>query len=285
MYTSLVIYAASALGMAALWLMMPKRRANRRWLGGLLGAIALGGFWLYKGFDIDWSFIGLPDGALPFYYIFSALGILGAVMVITNRTPVYAALWFVLVILSSAGLFLTLAADFMAFAMVIIYAGAILVTYMFVIMLAQRADVPEGQPNIDPENRFAREPLFGVLAGFLLMIALLRVGFEPVDPNRAGWPTDQQLIADVLGDRRGEDYRAQLYAGEIDLTTAYAESRIAQDDEVSSIEKIGVDLFRGHPLGIELAGIILLVALIGAVVIAKTTVHDEDTAVAPTARG
>lgn len=276
MYTSLVIYAASALGMAALWLMLPKRRANRRWLGALLGVIALGGFWLYAGFDIEWAMVGLPEGAMPFYYIFSALAILGAVMVITNRKPVYAALWFILVILSSAGLFLTLAADFMAFAMVIIYAGAILVTYMFVIMLAQRAEIPEGEPNTDPEDRFAREPMFGVLAGFLLMIVLLRVGFEPVDANRAGWPTDQQLIQDVLRDRRADIARQQLYKGEIDLATEYAEARFAQDDELTSIERVGVDLFRSHPLGIELAGVILLVSLIGAVVIAKTTVHDED---------
>ena len=55
-----------------------------------------------------------------------------------------------LVVLSSAGLFLTLSAEFIAFAMVIIYGGAILVTYMFVIMLASQSS-PSGDLNEQPE--------------------------------------------------------------------------------------------------------------------------------------
>ena len=58
---------------------------------------------------------------------------------ITSRNPVYAALWFALATLSTCGLFLLQSAPFLAAATIIVYAGAIIVTFLFVIMLAQQA--------------------------------------------------------------------------------------------------------------------------------------------------
>ena len=62
------------------------------------------------------------------------LGVGSAIRVITHPHPVYAALYFILTIIAMAGLILLLSAEFMAFAVIIVYAGAILVTYLFVIM-------------------------------------------------------------------------------------------------------------------------------------------------------
>ena len=62
-----------------------------------------------------------------------------AMLMITNRNPVYSALWFALATLSVCGLFLLQSAPFLAAATVIVYAGAIIVTFMFVIMLAQQS--------------------------------------------------------------------------------------------------------------------------------------------------
>src|SRR5690606_13884119 len=61
----------------------------------------------------------------------------GAVLMITARDPVYSALWFAVVVLSTSGLFLLAGAQFLAAGTVIVYAGAIIVTFLFVIMLAQ----------------------------------------------------------------------------------------------------------------------------------------------------
>src|SRR3954451_19517067 len=83
---------------------------------------------------------GQAQGGMgPYFWIFSAISIIGAIRVITPPKPVYSALYFVLTVFASAGLFLLMWAEFMAAALVLIYAGAILVTYVFVIMLAAEA--------------------------------------------------------------------------------------------------------------------------------------------------
>ena len=63
--------------------------------------------------------------------------IVGAVLTITSRNPIYSALWFASVVLATAGLFLLAGAPFLAAGTIIVYAGAIIVTFLFVIMLAQ----------------------------------------------------------------------------------------------------------------------------------------------------
>src|SRR5947209_9603130 len=74
-----------------------------------------------------------------YFWIFSLIALAVAVRVVTHSKPVYAALYFVLTVFATAGLFILLSAEFMAVALVIIYAGAILITYVFVIMLASQA--------------------------------------------------------------------------------------------------------------------------------------------------
>ena len=68
-----------------------------------------------------------------------------AVATVTFRSPVYCAIWFGMSLLGTAGLFLFHGAQFLAVATVVVYAGAILVTFLFVLMLAQ----PEGQASYD----------------------------------------------------------------------------------------------------------------------------------------
>ena len=83
-------------------------------------------------------------------------------------------------------------------------------------------------------------------------------------PNpAAAMQTDEQVIASLLTDRGVTAENAEL-----------ASSPQSTDQNVGNVERIGLDLFLGHPLAIELAGVILLVSLIGAVVIAKTRVED-----------
>jgi len=256
------LYAATVMGAVALYLMMPKRSLNLPKLGAIIGAASLGGLWLYFSKALM-AGLQIEKSAIVFYYIFSAIAIAAAVRVIVNTRPVYSALWFVMVVLASAGLFLTLSAEFMAIAMIIIYAGAILVTYMFVIMLATSAAEDES-PDKRPEyERIAREPLAAVALGFTILAVALNVGFE-----------HEQMVSQVqvLRDRPTD---AQI----IESTFANR-SEHADPELLTNTELVGLDLFQSHPLGLELAGVVLLVALIGAVVIAKTKVDEEEHAAA-----
>lgn len=268
------LYIASVVGAAALLLMMPRPGYNPRFLGGLLGAATLGGLWLYLSREMPYE-TGLARSAMACYYIFSAIAIGSAVRVITHTRPVYSALWFVMVVLASSGLFLTLNAEFMAFAMVIIYGGAILVTYVFVIMLAAQAGDADAADS--PEyDRVAREPLMAVAVGFLLLAALLSVAFNPnaIVPNPAARGlTDEQIISGdgaILPNRLDAALAGKLAGSANGIST----EELAPTRQLHNVERVGLDLFRNHPLGLELAGVILLVSLVGAVVIARKRVDE-----------
>ncbi len=124
-------------------------------------ALLLGGILLphYTGAQVSWMFD-------LFFYLFAGGAIAAAGAMITQRNPVYAALYFALVILQVCGLFLLLSGPFLAAATVIVYAGAIIVTFLFVIMFAQQSGLAQ-------YDRRSREPFLASLGGFLLMGALL----------------------------------------------------------------------------------------------------------------
>jgi len=285
------LYIASLLGAAGLILLMPKkgeRSLPLTLLGTLFVAAMPGLVWIFGALEAssttgdstqNTSFlqnlssgIGLPG--MVSYYVFSTISILSAVRVITHHRPVYAALWFVMVVLASAGLFLTLAAEFLAFAVILIYAGAILVTYMFVIMLATQArSASMTDADLPTYERQAREPIAAVTAGFLMLAVVLTVAFNPnhaANPSAKGM-SDKTLAQTVLSDQVKSDEAAAI------LADAEENQPLAT---ISNADRIGVDLFRNNPLGLELAGVILLVALVGAVVIAYTKVDTEDDAIA-----
>jgi NADH-quinone oxidoreductase subunit J len=274
MQPQLALYIASVAGAVSLYLLMPKPGKDLRLIGGLLGAATLGLLWLVlvpltllsEGFRLD---TGFTDGQTPFYYLFSAIAVVAAVRVITHHRPVYSALWFVMVVIAAAGLLLTLSAEFMAFAMLIIYGGAILVTYMFVIMLAtppRGEDESEAGPSYD---RIATEPWWACVAGFLLLAVILSVTFRPMAANAdARLVIDANYLEETLQNR--SEARSTL------ATPSGRTAMLDGDVELSNVELVGIDLFRSHPLAIELAGIILLLALVGAVVIAKTHVKHID---------
>jgi NADH:ubiquinone oxidoreductase subunit 6 (subunit J) len=106
------------------------------------------------------------------FFGFSGLAIVFAVLMITGRNPARSALAFAVVILSTCGLFLLLAAPFLMAATIVIYAGAIIVTFLFVIMLSQQS----GPSNADLRSR---DPDLAVVAGFVLLATLL-VGLQRV---------------------------------------------------------------------------------------------------------
>jgi NADH:ubiquinone oxidoreductase subunit 6 (subunit J) len=150
-------------GALAVYLLLPRPRPYPRLLGAAAGVIALG---LAGVFLFDLAGGELLETIL--FVIFSVLAVGGGVLMIAQRNPAYAALSFALVVLSTCGLFLLQAAPFLMASTVIIYAGAIIVTFLFVLMLAQR----EGPSDADDRSR---EPELATLAGFVLLGAILAV--------------------------------------------------------------------------------------------------------------
>ncbi len=69
------------------------------------------------------------------FYAFSAILVFAALRVITTRNPVHAALWLVLSFFSAAGIWLLLQAEFLAIALVLVYVGAVMVLFLFVVMM------------------------------------------------------------------------------------------------------------------------------------------------------
>src|SRR5712692_2198808 len=152
----------SAVGFLGIYLLLPRLERPYRLLGAAVGGVAI--------IAAGWFLVGheavLPETIL--FYAFSGVAILGGGLMLAQHNPVHAALSFALVVLSTCGLFLLMAAPFLMAATIIIYAGAIVVTFLFVIMLAQQ----EGVSNADQRSR---EPFLASLAGCVLLESLLCV--------------------------------------------------------------------------------------------------------------
>ncbi len=319
----ILLYGACALGALGVWVCLPKKSPSPFVIGGLLAAIAFGLVMLGLG-----SAAGGPDGGrLPNYhfYIFSAIALGAAIRVISHPRPVYAALYFVLTVLATCGLYLILSAEFMAFALVIVYAGAILITYLFVIMLATEAPSAEAIDVLAEYDRRAREPFAATVAGFVLLAALstllsVGAGRLKADPALAS-AGDARLgvlpgkVESVLREARDPAGRPMLAAGEglvFDERAARwqiearsdgqgwlrvadgdgkgaATRTIAQKDwpaglRVDNVEGVAFSLLSDHPGGIEIAGVILLMAMLGAVVLARKKVEIDEAALGAAAQ-
>jgi NADH:ubiquinone oxidoreductase subunit 6 (subunit J) len=150
------------LGLAAVYLLLPRPQPFPRLWGAGAGGLALlsAGWLLLRGGEFG------AESVL--FYAFSAIAVASGTLLVTQHNPVKAALSFALVVLSTCGLFLLEAAPFLMAATIIVYAGAIIVTFLFVIMLAQQA----GLSSADARSR---EPLLATVAGFALLGALLYV--------------------------------------------------------------------------------------------------------------
>lgn len=240
------------LGFIAIYALLPKAEkpvTSRNWGGRLLGLAALvsaGVFWIH------------PTGAAVqdvLFYIFAGSAIVSAVCMITNTNPVYAALWFALATLSTCGLFLMQSAPFLAAATIIVYAGAIVVTFLFVIMLARQAGSAE-------YDRHAREPFIATLTAFVLLGGLLYTIGEwmrgPATEVAATQQTTTEGADSTVNDPR------YLAASSV---TANPLSRPATG-EIGTMRGLGRSLFGDYLYAVELAGTLLLVASIGAILIA-----------------
>ena len=257
------LLAATALGAVALYLMLPRERAPLVKLGMLLAVLAVGGLFLYMFRALV---LGATGGGLavdPYFYVFAGVMIAGTIGVICQPKPVYAALYFVLVTLAGAGLFVLLLAEFMAIVLVIIYAGAILVTYVFVIMLASQATGGVGGEAEAPlYDREAAEPLLAVLVSFVLLGAVLQCLYPAEGRVLVGGPkhTDLRMVDWVNG---------VVAVSATQSAAAPTAVAVSGKPALGDTQLLGNTLYGQYALSLELAGILLTIALVGAVVIAR----------------
>jgi NADH-quinone oxidoreductase subunit J len=186
------------------------------------------------------------------FYVFAFAAIAGSMLTITSRDPVHSALWFASVILSTSGLFLVAGAQFLAVGTIIVYAGAIIVTFLFVIMLAQTAGSA-------PYDRSARMPLRASWTCFMLFFAVLWSLLHVPGPT----PRANEMASQAMPKVRPAI--TQLL-GSADRPTARFNDPTGRPKP--HVAGLGETLFTDHLITVELAGSLLFVALIGAVAIA-----------------
>lgn len=233
-----LIFGGSALAAVSLWLAMSQRHVGVRLASAFTTALGL--FAVISALDGpggEWT-----DKIL--FWLFAAGAIGGAVLMISGRDPVHGALWFAVATLSVCGLFLELSAPFLAAATVIVYAGAIIVTFMFVIMLAQQG----GATAYDQRPRL---PLAGSLTSFFVLGALM-FGLLDWQQNPPAAAAQGPALVAAAGD--GEQLAAI--------------SRPVTPEESRELKTLGLALFGHYLLAVELGGTLLLIATIGAIALA-----------------
>jgi NADH-quinone oxidoreductase subunit J len=243
-------YALAILLFAAgMWLLLPRGRRGGRRLGAGLAAAGLALLTLLVHFGLvlshrpphfGWSSPLLTSENPAFDAVFlgmAALTVGSAIASVTLRSPVYCAIWFALMLLGTGGLFLYQGAQFLGVATVVVYAGAILVTFLFVLMLAQ----PQGDAYYD---RLSWEAMLSACAGAVMVGMLTMTTTSAFRPR----PDDHgQLVAPPwMASRVNVDRSKQILNPE-------------------HVASLGGQLFSRHLIAVEVAGTLLLIALVGAI--------------------
>ncbi len=162
-----------------------------------------------------------------FFYLFSAVAIGSAVMVVGARNPVHSVLFLILAFFNAAGLFILLGAEFLAMILVVVYVGAVAVLFLFVVMMldVDFVELRQGFLNYLP---------VGALVAVVLLAELLIV--------LAGW----------------------VFAPDVPMAVAVP---IPNPDEVSNTAALGRVLYTQYIYLFQASGLVLLVAMVGAIVL------------------
>lgn len=161
------------------------------------------------------------------FYLFALITLLSAVMVITARNPVHSVLFLILAFFNAAGLFVLLGAEFIAMILVIVYVGAVAVLFLFVVMML---DI-----NFADLRKGAMQYVpVGIITGGILLFELISVfiawSFAKASPDNLASPTPEP-------------------------------------SEITNTEALGQILYTDYVFAFQMSGLILLVAMIGAIVL------------------
>lgn len=240
------------LGFLGVWLLLPRGNTRFRPVGGLLAAASLGLLASVLPRFGDLFMVGV-------FWTLAALTCGSAVATISMRSPVYCAIWFAVALLSTAGLFLLQGAQFLGVATIVVYAGAILVTFLFVIMLAQ----PEGHDYYDRISWGTVPTTFATLAGVLLVggLAYRLVSLDEASSSRLpggnGLASNSQSGSPTF-------VPSTEPVGTGPARQAGPTEKLLHREHMA---KLGNELFSKHLVSVEVAGTLLLVALVGAIAI------------------
>ncbi len=225
-------------------------------------------------------------GAEPILFtIFGILALGSAVCVIAFKNPIHSALALVLTFFSLAGLFIVLGAHFVAAVQVIVYAGAIMVLFLFVIMLLNLGTVQVVRQNISAVKVFA------VILGLIFAVEGVYIGanvyngtaiarVQQGSVSAGGSITQAQLDAlkeiealyQLAPEQVNHDYAEKLYnKTDVTMLTASEADKIIKtlQQEMGKVDRIGSVLFSRFLLPFEVTSLILLAALIGVIVLVK----------------
>ena len=163
------------------------------------------------------------------FYLFSAVLIASAVMVVAARNPVHSVLFLILTFFNAAGLFVLLGAEFLAMILVVVYVGAVAVLFLFVVMMldVDFSELKRGSLQYLP---------FGALIGLILVAELVMAG--------SVWVLKPVMFGSVAN---------------------------ATPAALTNTEALGRILYTDYIYYFQIAGLVLLVAMIGAIVLTLRT--------------
>lgn len=165
--------------------------------------------------------------AAAFFYLFASLAVASGFMVIASRNPVASVLFLILAFVNAAGLFVLMGAEFLAMILVVVYVGAVAVLFLFVVMMLD-VDFAELRQG------FQQYLPVGALIGAIFLIELLLVV--------GSWTIDPGLVQAPLG-------------------------TVASGENLTNAQALGRVIYTDYAYFFQIAGLILLVAMIGAIVL------------------
>ncbi len=167
-----------------------------------------------------------------FFYLFAGVCVASAVMVIAARNPVHSVLFLILAFVNAAGLFVLMGAEFLAMILVVVYVGAVAVLFLFVVMMLD-VDFAELR-----QGFLSYLPVGALVGAVLLVELLIVVGAWAIGPDVAKAVT----------------------------------SPIPAPSDISNTQALGLVLYTRYVYYFQAAGIVLLVAMVGAIVL---TLHHK----------
>jgi NADH-quinone oxidoreductase subunit J len=179
---------------------------------------------------------------LALFWFFAAVMLIGGVAVVSLRNPVASALSMVASFVGLAGLFIGLNAFFVGIIQILVYAGAIMVLFIFIIMLLDLKVEEKRTPKL--------APVLGGL-GIVLAFTIQLIGILSKSPDLPHSPLDLKTAAAHYAER-SPGIEQKLTAGHL-----------------PDVNLIGDTLFRGYNLPLQIIGVLLLVATVGVVVLSK----------------
>jgi len=187
-----------------------------------------------------------------FFWIFSIAAILAGLLTVMARNAVHSALFLISSLVSVAALFILLGAEFIAGVQILVYVGGVMVLFLFVIMLVNVGAEEEGRAAIfnRPAQVTAALVFLGLLAGVLVIYAIPR-GYQAMQKR------DETALQQANAKRATAESNMD--------TAATGVSRLTKETE-----RVGTSLFTYASLPFEIASVLLLVAIIGSVMLART---------------